>query len=148
MCAMSPSRARATGLLALTLLLTALPAIAPAATSSKQVWVTAGTSCRLERFKPRQIELACADGTEALRSLKWSRWNRAQASGKGTDDVVSCNPDCAAGHESAYPVNVTLGRPKSCKGRVHPVFSLATLRFPQAHPGTRRTETDHLGCPL
>jgi hypothetical protein len=145
---MSLSRPRAAGLLTLALSLTTLPAMAFAGTSSKQVWVTTGNSCRQERYKPSQIQLACVDGSETLQGLKWSSWNASRATGQGTDYVISCNPDCAAGHRTAYPVTVTLTKPKSCKGQRHRVFSHALLRFGQGHPGSRSTEADSLGCPL
>jgi Tfp pilus assembly protein PilV len=142
----APRRARATAILALMLAGLALAIPASAATST-QVWVTGGTDCSHERYKPKQIVIACADGTEVLKSLRWSRWTGRQASASGRDYLVSCTPDCAAGHRTAYPVTVTLTKPLSCKGQLHQVFSRAVVRFPKTHPASRRTETDRLGCP-
>lgn len=123
----------------------AIPVATDAAPS--QAWVN--SDCLHEHYKPKQILIACADGTEILKGLRWSRWTGQQATGTGRDYVVSCNPDCAAGHRtSAYPVTVTLSKPASCKGQAHPTFSRAVLRFGKAHPGSKRTETDSLGCPV
>jgi hypothetical protein len=141
--------ARATLLLPLALMLAGLAlAVTAAAATSTQVWVTGGTDCSHERFEPKQIVIACADGTEILKNLKWSRWNGREATGTGRDYVVSCNPDCAAGHRTAYPVTVTLSKPTSCKGQVHRAFSHAVLKFGKAHPGSKSTETDRLSCPV
>jgi hypothetical protein len=145
----APLLARAASVSALALALAVLAlAIPAAAATSTQVWVTGGGDCAHERYQPKQIVIACADGTEILKNLKWERWNGREATGTGRDYVVSCNPDCAAGHLSAYPVTVTLTKPKSCKGRRNRVFSHALLKFGQRHPGSRSTEADSLGCPL
>jgi hypothetical protein len=124
--------------------LLAVPVATDAAPS--QAWVN--SDCLHEHYKPKQIVIACADGTETLKSLKWSRWNAREATGTGRDYVVSCTPDCAAGHRTVYPVTVTLSKPVSCKSQAHPAFSRAVLRFSKAHPGSKRTETDSLGCPV
>jgi hypothetical protein len=123
-------------------------AIPVAGASSTQVWVTGGNDCSHERYQPAQIVIACTDGTEMLKGLKWSRWNGREATGTGRDYVVSCTPDCAAGHRSVYPVTVTLTKPATCPGQAHRAFSRAELRFGKAHPGSKKTETDRLGCPL
>jgi hypothetical protein len=139
-----------TGLLGPALMLAALPAAAiPAtpATASKPVWVTGGPSCLHERFKPKQIVIACADGTDVLKGLKWSTWSATRATGTGTDYVVTCSPDCASGHRTAYPVSVTLTQPRSCKRQAHPVFSRAMLKFGKTHPGLLSAESDRLSCP-
>lgn len=144
-------RARMAALLGPALMLAGLPAAAiPAtpATAPKQVWVTGGPSCLHERYKPKQIVIACADGTDVLKGLRWSSWSATKAAGTGTDYVVSCNPDCASGHRTAYPVTVTLTQPKPCKGQSHPAFRRAVLRFGGSHPGLLSAESDRLSCPV
>jgi hypothetical protein len=97
------------------------------------------------RYKPRQIVIACGDGTEVLKGLHWSRWKSAKATGSGTDYMNSCTPDCAAGHRTPYPATVALTMPVTCSGR--PVFSRMVVTFTHARPHRRRTETDRWTCP-
>jgi hypothetical protein len=127
------------------LALIAIPAAATAASSAPQVWVI---NCSHEGYKPKQILIACGDGTEILKGLTWSSWTKLRATGKGTEYRNTCNPSCAAGHFIPYPIAITLTKPISCHGFRHKVFSHAVLTFGKARPGKRATETDPLTCPF
>ncbi len=129
---------------ALAVALTLPPAAALAAGSSAQTRVV--NDCGRAHLKPARIVIACGDGTEVLTKLHWSSWKRATATGTGVDNVVSCNPDCAAGKRTAYPVAVTLSRPQTCPGRRYTTFTRAVLKFGPTHPRKSRTETDTFPC--
>ena len=61
--------------------------------------------------KPKGFIITCADAGDSLTKLKWSNWSTT-ASGKGTDVVNDCNPNCAEGHFHKYGVDVSLFRVK------------------------------------
>ena len=61
--------------------------------------------------EPKRFIITCADGNDGLTQLKWSYWGTT-ASGKGTDVINTCNPNCAEGHFHKYGVNVSLFRVK------------------------------------
>ncbi len=83
---------------ALALAVLALPAAALAASA-----VTKVPNCNTAAYKPKQIMLACGDGSEYLAKLKWSRWTERSAMAAGMDEVNHCNPDCVKGHFTGYP---------------------------------------------
>jgi hypothetical protein len=139
---------RAITVLTSSLLLAALPAVAIAAASTGQVWVTGGHDCRHERYKPKQILIACGDGSETLKDLAWSSWTGSKATGRGTEYRNTCNPSCSAGQFTPYPITITLTKPISCPGQRHNVFSRAVITFGKVRPGKRATEIDRLSCPF
>ena len=113
---------------------------------SGQVWVT---NCNQARYKPKVIFIACGDGTDYLSKLTWSKWTATGASGKGTNEFNACNPDCASGHFTAYPVTIALSKPTSCHKQKHRVFNDLKLTYTGTHPkGVKRTSTISLGCPF
>jgi hypothetical protein len=61
--------------------------------------------------KPKAFTITCADGNDGLVQLKWSHWGTT-ASGKGTEEINTCNPNCAEGHFKKYGVDVSLFRVK------------------------------------
>lgn len=121
-----------------------VPAVALASSGSGQVWVTG--SCLHEQYKPKQIILACGDGNTALEHMKWSSWSGVKATGRGTYDVNTCTPSCAAGHVVTYPVTVALSKPGGCPGRKHAVFKHATMAA--AKPSKYLTKRWSLFCPI
>jgi len=125
------------------LALAALPATALAAASG-QVWVP---NCTKAQYKPRQLTLSCGDGSNYIKQLKWSSWTTTQATGSGTNEINSCTPSCVAGHFKAYPVSVTLSKPKTCPKVSHKVFGRIAIKFTSKHPGTSRSTGGPLPCP-
>lgn len=121
----------------------ALPAAALAATGGR---VLVG-NCNAAQYKPKQIELACGDGSNYLAKLKWKSWAATKATGGGIDEINDCTPDCVSGHFHAYPVSVTLSKPISCNGRSHKLFGRIALVYGSKHPGTKRTAGGPLFCP-
>jgi hypothetical protein len=128
--------------------LVALAATAIAAASSSQVWVNA--TCTKEKYKPKEIVLACGDGASLLRQLSWSSWTTTGASGKGQNAVNDCKPACFKGHFHNFPVKVTLSKPVKCKGHRHKVFNWVKVRYTAKRPpGIKKsTFTQKLGCPV
>jgi hypothetical protein len=96
----------------------AAPAAALAAGFPGRVYVP---SCTTFAFKPRTIDISC-DGTNVLTGLKWSTWSSSRASGRGTDALNTCTPDCAHGKRTKHAATVTLSRPSRCKAIKHKVF--------------------------
>ncbi len=131
--------------IALLVALAAVPALALAASPS-QVLVT---NCHRAEYKPKSISLSCGDANNLLIKLKWSSWTTTNATGAGINQVNPCTPNCASSRSKPYPVNVTLSKPKACKNRSHKVFNRVTLTYTgKRPPGSKKTETDTLGCPL
>jgi hypothetical protein len=128
------------------LAIVAAPAVALASGGSRQVWVT---NCIKEQYKPGTVFIACGDGSDYLTKLSWSSWSATQASGKGTDEVNLCDPDCVSGHFKSYAVTVALSQPTSCHKRKHKVFNLLKLTYTGSHPkGFKQHEMVSLGCPF
>lgn len=96
-------------------------------------------------IRPRDYFLSC-DSSDWLSQLRWSAWTSKEASAAGTEWLNDCEPDCADGHYTGYPVRVTvsglapaLGNP----GRERYVrYSLTYLRA--VPPGLSRHRTGRL----
>ncbi len=121
--------------------LAVVPAVALASSSSRQVWVT--STCHREQYKPTTIVLACANGNTFIHRLRWSKWTSTKAIGRGDEAINTCQPDCATGRVTQMAVTVALGKPGSCAGHKHKVFTQARLDFGRR----RRVGSDALGCP-
>jgi hypothetical protein len=124
--------------------LVAVPAVALAATSAKQVRVT---NCTKVQYKPKLIIVSCGDASNYVAKLKWSSWTKVRATGSGVDEVNSCEPNCASGHEIGTAAKVALSDPKRCKGQEHRVFDRMKLSF-VGEQGPHSTQTVVLGCPI
>jgi hypothetical protein len=48
--------------------------------------------------------------------LDWTQWGESSASGTGADWLDNCEPDCAGGKFTAYPVKLKLTRPATVGG--------------------------------
>lgn len=126
--------------------LLAISAVAFAASAGRRVWVP---ECNKAVYKPRQLLLACGDGTNYLAKLEWTRWGTRSATGTGVDEVDDCTPDCARGHFHGYPAAVTLSGPRRCAHVKHQRdFARIVLQYSAAHPGTSSTFHAQLACPF
>ena len=123
--------------------LLAVPAVALAAPGPKTVYAI---TCLRETYKPKQITVACGDGTVRVSKLKWTSWSSTQANASGVYLVNKCNPDCASGRTQSFPVKITLSRPKSCPGRKHKAFGRLSYTFGSKHPKPTPSRTS-LPCP-
>ena len=86
----------------------AVPAAQASPTASKPKLINCLNKATIE---PKTFVLTCADGNDYLARLTWSSWSTT-ASGKGTEFINTCNPNCAAGHFRKYGVDVSLSRVK------------------------------------
>jgi hypothetical protein len=52
-----------------------------------------------------------ADGGNIVTHLRWSSWGASDANADGVWDYLSCQPNCASGTATPYPVAITLVDP-------------------------------------
>ena len=62
-------------------------------------------------IKPSEIFFGCATSADYLGPITWSKWTSTSASGTATHNVDSCQPNCAAGTYTRFPVAVQLSNP-------------------------------------
>jgi hypothetical protein len=86
------------------------------------------TNCNKAQTRPKLLTLTCGDGNTALKSMSWSSFGGASAAGKGTFITNTCKPNCAAGKQISFPVQVTATGSKKCKGGVV-VYGRLALTF-------------------
>ena len=60
--------------------------------------------------KPTEIGYS-GDATNVVTTITWSSWTTTGASGQGTSDIDSCNPNCAQAPPSLVPSTVTMSAP-------------------------------------
>jgi serine/threonine protein kinase len=65
-------------------------------------------------MKPTEIAYS-GDATNVVTKIAWSSWTATGASGAGTSDIDSCNPNCAQAPPSLVPTTVTLSAPVNGK---------------------------------
>ncbi|HUE27486.1 MAG TPA: hypothetical protein VMP89_11990 [Solirubrobacteraceae bacterium] len=121
-----------------------LPAMALAATGGGRVLVG---NCNAAQYKPKQLELACGDGSNYLTRLNWKTWTATKATATGTHEINGCTPDCVSGQFHGYPATVTLSKPMTCKKTRHKLFGHIQLVYGSKHPGSKRTASGPLFCP-
>jgi serine/threonine protein kinase len=61
-------------------------------------------------MKPTEIAYS-GDATNVVTKITWSSWTATGASGQGTSDIDSCDPNCAQAPPSLVPTTVTLSAP-------------------------------------
>ncbi|HEY1004649.1 MAG TPA: serine/threonine-protein kinase [Streptosporangiaceae bacterium] len=61
-------------------------------------------------MKPTEIAYS-GDATNVVTKITWSSWTGTGASGQGTSDIDSCNPNCAQAPPNLVPTTVTLSAP-------------------------------------
>ncbi|WP_375502024.1 hypothetical protein [uncultured Jatrophihabitans sp.] len=64
-----------------------------------------------KKIRPKVSSLS-GDGSDGLRNLRWSRWTIKNAYGRGIEGIDDCNPDCADGSFSNYPVKIHAYTPR------------------------------------
>ncbi len=84
------------------------PASTPASTVPAQLPVL--TVGGYTGMKPTEIAYS-GDATNVVTKIAWSSWTATGASGQGTSDIDSCNPNCAQAPPSLVPTTVTLSAP-------------------------------------
>jgi hypothetical protein len=106
------------------------------------------TNCTKATSRPKALTLACADANTVLRGLSWSSFGGATAQAKGTLELNKCEPNCAAGKFSKYPIKATASGTRTCKGGLR-VYSRLSLRFTGKSPASANTlKSWKLSCPI
>ena len=98
--------------------------------------VRAPEDCTDPVNRPNRIVLACADFSLFVNTIHWDVWKSDKAKGTGRLQVNDCDPDCASGTFTAYPVKIRLDKPRTtvCSGGDFNMFRHAHLKFPRAEP--------------
>jgi len=93
-------------------------------------------------IRPGLIFVGCATSNEYLNSITWTSWAGMGATGSGTDNVNNCEPNCASGTYTRFPVMVSLTDPTNLGGLI--VFTTISM-IPTTSIGQPKTVTaDHL----
>ncbi len=83
------------------------PVSTPASSPATLPVLTAGSYTGM---KPAEIDFS-GDSTNVVTKISWSSWTATEASGSGTSDIDSCNPNCAQAPPSLVPTTITLSAP-------------------------------------
>jgi hypothetical protein len=84
--------------------------LATAAPPGTPVLNISSPGATFDGIKPSTIDFS-NDATNIITNLSWSTWTASGASGQGTWEDLSCNPDCATGPETPYSASITLSDP-------------------------------------
>ncbi|OLZ59445.1 hypothetical protein AV521_45290 [Streptomyces sp. IMTB 2501] len=100
---------------------------------------------RHDRVTPHEYMLACGDGNNGLRGLRWADWTAHVAHGVGRQIANDCVPDCAQGHFHTFWVGVEVYRPVHRAGKA-PYFSRLKVVYLDRRPaGSGPSQTYPLG---
>jgi hypothetical protein len=94
-------------------------------------------------FEPTTIFIGCATSADNLGSIHWTSWAMTNAIGTASHNINNCEPDCADGTFSTFPVQVTLSVPATLEGVL--VFTVITMT-PTSSRGSQESATD-AACP-
>jgi serine/threonine protein kinase len=83
------------------------PVSTPASSPATLPVLTAGSYTGM---KPAEIDFS-GDSTNVVTKISWTSWSATEASGSGTSDIDSCNPNCAQAPPSLVPTTITLSAP-------------------------------------
>jgi hypothetical protein len=90
-------------------------------------------------FEPTSIFIGCATSADNLVNIVWSTWTATNSTGTATHNINDCQPDCAGGTFSGFPVEVTLSDPAMLNGVY--VFTTITMT-PTTTSGSRESATN------
>jgi hypothetical protein len=90
-------------------------------------------------FEPSLIFIGCATSNDNLGNISWTSWTATSAIGSATHNINNCQPDCAGGTFTTFPVEVTLSDPTIVGGVS--VFTTLTMT-PTTTSGSPETATD------
>lgn len=88
---------------------------------------------RHDQVAPGEYMLACGDGNNDLRGLRWADWTDHAAHGVGRQVANDCIPDCAQGRFHTFRVNVEVYRPVHRAGKA-PYFSRLKVVYLDERP--------------
>ena len=75
------------------------------------------TNCNTAVSRPKLLTLSCGDGNTVLKGLSWSSFGGSTARAKGTFLMNTCEPNCAAGKDVSFKVNVKAVNTLIAKGK-------------------------------
>lgn len=90
-------------------------------------------------FEPTTIFIGCATSADNVDSIHWTSWTTTNAIGTASHNINNCEPDCADGTYSSFPVQVTLSDPATLEGVL--VFTVITTT-PTSSRGGQESATD------
>jgi hypothetical protein len=96
---------------------------------SATVGVYFPSECNDEKYRPRRVVIACADGNLYATHLRWHHWNRRTAIGYGSGHLNDCNPDCARGRFHRYRIRIRLSRRRFCSYYGLPQYTRLAYRW-------------------
>jgi hypothetical protein len=67
-------------------------------------------------MRPHTFEIT---STIAVTGLRWGRWDRGSAVGRGMLQVDSCVPNCASGHVGSYAAELQLRGTRTDRGTLY-----------------------------
>jgi hypothetical protein len=89
-------------------------------------------------IRPTMIFFGCATSNDYLGPIGWNSWTSTTATGTATHNINSCQPNCAAGTYTKFPVEVELTNP----GYLDGVFVFRTITAsPTTGVGTTESST-------
>lgn len=97
--------------------------------------------------QPSEVPFGC-DGTGTLFGMTWSAWGASGADGAGSARQTLCEPSCAAGVQSTYPVVVHAEDVKTTPEKCHVkfrYFSKLIVAYPDKSPES--TDSTYKGMP-
>lgn len=115
----------------------------PATTTTSSAALPVAPNCDPQSggsgFEPTLIFIGCATSADNLGNISWTSWSATNATGIATHNVNNCQPDCAGGTFSGFPVEVTLSAPADLDG----VYAFTTITItPTTSSGSQETATN------
>jgi hypothetical protein len=121
----------------------------PTTTARTAAALPGAPPCGIERpapgpaLRPALLFIGCATSADYLNALTWRTWTGASATGTATHNINDCEPSCAAGTYSHFPITVRLSNPGYLNGNF--VFrTLATT--PTTRVGQPETVIDRVAA--
>jgi hypothetical protein len=94
--------------------------------------------------EPVRFDYNC-DGSGVLQDMVWTSWDGKGANGKGTDNSLECQPNCAQGTRLTNPVVVHAWNPKPATSPTCPrgflFYADMTIAYPDDAPPWIKPDT-------
>jgi hypothetical protein len=94
--------------------------------------------CEHPAVRPKEILVACGDGSYLLTNVRYSDWGELSAHGDATAIANDFTPDRATGKDHSYAVSFSLDKPlRTADGLL---FSRVTVRYQGLNPYGKAVE--------
>jgi len=97
------------------------------------------SDCEHPAVRPKEILVACGDGSYALTNIRYTGWSETAAEGSATALANDFTPNRATGKDHAYQVTFTLDKPIRTSDGL--LFSHVSVHYREATPYGKPTET-------